>query len=740
MTPHKKTVFALVLGASSFPLCEPIQHSGGDAFQASAKKFVDCLSNLFGTDWISNEAQFLSLFDDPDGAAEQIRKISLFLQRANNDGHHLLIYYVGHGGFVDHEEYYLALKSTRLNYERISALPIKVLADTIKLEFAKGNVYLVLDCCFAGAAVRSFQSGSLERSILNANRKAFPRTGTAVFCASSKDNVALSQGSGDLTQFSECLTEVLEKGIPGAESHLSLRTISAAVRKRGERFGYQQIDPDLHSPRQEGTDASDHAFIPNAAHPNAYTVDQPRSAIPENLGLKNLRTTNQDPSQPYETKGRWWWSLGVAVAVIIGIGIFFALFVRVPNVVGTAKDEAVQELTNSGFDVKAKEVLSERADFDEVVELNPAPGSWALRGSEVDILVSGYFVQIPNLLSELVEDGSRTLNELGLKTTLHEIREETTPFRAIVKMHPAPGGWARKGSYVDLTFSGFFVQVPDLLGDDGNQAVQFLRELNLVATVREVGGAQGRHGEVIELVPPPGTRIRSGSLIEVAIRKRTPVVVPRVKNLSVDVAATMLESAGFRVETRYEESNEATVGKVIEQDPEGGESSVPGGVVSISVANGWKRRTVKELNSEFRRLGYTPRMASVLDRRNEKAVLEIQSRLGLIATQLEPVELVRLLKTLVLVPTFSTEKYEDVQRALTALGLSPKKNVVSRDQFSYFCAILVKTFIVKSISPPGGSVLKKGSVVIIDVHEEWSIEPDPLAARPGCEQRGYEPL
>ena len=223
------------------------------------------------------------------------------------DHHHLIIYYVGHGGFIDQDEYFLALRNTREYYERTSSLVIKALADVVKLDFPKGNVYIVLDCCFAGAAVQSFQSGMLSRTLNDANKRIFPGIGTTILCASSRDRVALSQGSGNLTQFSECFTEVLEQGIQGAGPYLDLRLIYQAVRTRAEKFGYRRIDPDLHSPRQTGTDAAEHKFIPNAA----YVSDE---------GYNALGLTPETPSQKKNSNGKLRIS-SFSTRVAVGIGI-----------------------------------------------------------------------------------------------------------------------------------------------------------------------------------------------------------------------------------------------------------------------------------------------------------------------------------------------------------------------------------------------------------------------------------
>ena len=570
MASEYSNVFAIVLGASEFPNYGPIRIHGGDAFKASAKKFTHCLGQLFGSNWLSSHTQFLDLFDSTDNPDDLIKKISSFLKTANGDEHHLMIFYVGHGGFIDPEEYYLVLRNTREHHERTSGLTIKALADVVRLEFSKGNLYLILDCCFGGAAVKSFQLGNLTPIINFANKKAFPRVGTSVFCASSKESVALSKGTKKLTQFSECFTEVLEQGIQGEGQLLTLRSIAQAVRSRGERFGYDQVYPGLHSPQQQGTDAADHQFIPNVAYKNgdySFGTSSPHESGYTVIKFNGLRQW---------LKKSWIvWGLGIVFLCIVALialqyGKPTKIPVNVPTVEGLAEDDK-----------------------------NP---------------------------------------------------------------------------------------------DDSN------------------------------LGKP--TKI--------------PVNVPTIERLAEDEAKRKLESAGLQVGTQYVKSDEVEFGFVIRQQPDGGEPVFSGSTVEIRVSDGLTKDSVRKLMHEFQRLGYMTNVASNLSKNEMEDILNIQSDYGLSSEKLEILSLLQKLSSMVRIPRFTQNDYDDVEKELTEIGLTARRNIVSRDSFNYICAILEKTYVLKSTSPSMETIVEKGSVVTVKVHEKWSTKPDPDAIFPDCMNPVYE--
>ena len=277
MPVNLKRTIVVVLGASKFPNHPSFQDSGGTAFQASASAFADCLEKHFGSEW--RRDYLLDLFDSEASAREQVKELEKFLRQHRSESDRLILYYVGHGSFYSGNEYFLAVRDTEKEYESYSGLVTSALAGAIRRHFAKGKSYLILDCCFAGEVVEAFQSDALTRKVDEDTFRAFPEMGTSLLCASSKHDVALSTGTCQLTQFSECLVEVLVKGINGKGETLNLRDVGTAVGDMvREKFGVAAVNPEVHSPRQQSHDIAELPLFPNAAYRPTLEALRPKLA------------------------------------------------------------------------------------------------------------------------------------------------------------------------------------------------------------------------------------------------------------------------------------------------------------------------------------------------------------------------------------------------------------------------------------------------------------------------------
>lgn len=257
---------AVIFGASEFQLYPAFDKSeGGPAFDASSRAFRASLEAQFGADWLSTNV--LDLFNSKDPAADQAQRLRKFLLANRENATRLILYYVGHGGFFAGQEYFLALRTTEKDNEHFTGLSARALADVVGKTFVHGQVYIVLDCCFAGEAMRHFQSDEVNRQVETKTLEAFPAAGTALLCASSKDKVAVSKGQADCTQFSECLTDVLLNGVADGRELLTLRDVGVATTNRIQsRFGQEAVHPEIQSPRQtDGVDPADQPLFHNRA-------------------------------------------------------------------------------------------------------------------------------------------------------------------------------------------------------------------------------------------------------------------------------------------------------------------------------------------------------------------------------------------------------------------------------------------------------------------------------------------
>jgi hypothetical protein len=248
---------AIILGAKQFPKHQKLDNVAfGRSAEAVLAYFQDGLK--------LRSEQILNLFDDPSTMIDMDERIANFLVQRTTVKN-ILVFYVGHGGFLKDREYYLAIHSTAKGREHTTGLRIKALAETFSLHIGEKNLFLILDCCFAGEAVKEFQSAEMGQLVESKTFDALPGTGTALLVAASKDEPAISPKDNPFTMFCESFLEVLTIGIPGRPAKLSLSEVTVQTQVLIKtRYGQKGVFPEVHSPRQRGVDVASIPIFPNA--------------------------------------------------------------------------------------------------------------------------------------------------------------------------------------------------------------------------------------------------------------------------------------------------------------------------------------------------------------------------------------------------------------------------------------------------------------------------------------------
>ena len=277
-SPSPQTTLAILLGASQWPHCLEFQHS--HAFSNSAQRLKTYLLDprQFGVSPIN----ILDLFDVNQSADDIDRSIGDFLDRrlvemraSGSAARDLLVYYVGHGGFVGSQaEYFLAIRRTRSDNLRASSIGIASLADTLKEKARRLRRIVILDCCFAAAAFHSFQSApgqvALQQTVDAFKEKSegtgYPQRGTTLFCSSGPKVPSRISQNGHHTIFTDALLNVLTAGNPHQPSkpYLSLRDLTLLTTELLADAS-DAPRPYLHSPDQSEGDIADIPFFPNVA-------------------------------------------------------------------------------------------------------------------------------------------------------------------------------------------------------------------------------------------------------------------------------------------------------------------------------------------------------------------------------------------------------------------------------------------------------------------------------------------
>jgi serine/threonine-protein kinase len=133
-----------------------------------------------------------------------------------------------------------------------------------------------------------------------------------------------------------------------------------------------------------------------------------------------------------------------------------------------------------------------------------------------------------------------------------------------------------------------YAHVPRVAGRQFNDASDLLQRAGFV--VRQ-GPEENSHtvpaGTVIRSIPPPGTRLQKGKVVQLIVSKGPELLlVPDVHSIAETVARDRLETAGFTVTVKRASSETIGKGKVIDQSPENGEKLEKGSAVTITVSTG----------------------------------------------------------------------------------------------------------------------------------------------------------
>jgi hypothetical protein len=150
------------------------------------------------------------------------------------------------------------------------------LARTITSCAPNARRLIVIDACFAAAAVPDWLRQSDVASLIQKSTfDALSERGTALLCASSSADVALTPRNGKYTMFSGALIGALEEGDPEFPEKLSPSDIEHIVRTRIlEAFQHDGVTPEIHMPDKREGDISKIPIFPNRASRVSYLSDQ----------------------------------------------------------------------------------------------------------------------------------------------------------------------------------------------------------------------------------------------------------------------------------------------------------------------------------------------------------------------------------------------------------------------------------------------------------------------------------
>ncbi|MCX6444490.1 MAG: Stk1 family PASTA domain-containing Ser/Thr kinase [Actinobacteria bacterium] len=125
--------------------------------------------------------------------------------------------------------------------------------------------------------------------------------------------------------------------------------------------------------------------------------------------------------------------------------------VALTSYIGKSSDQAINELTDAGFDVKSKYDFSETLLTGEVISQKPEGGKSADKGSKIEIIISkgSQFAYIPDTIGVDESKVVQALKDLGLKVSVKKIGKKK--IKKVIAVSPKAGSKVKRGSTVTIT-------------------------------------------------------------------------------------------------------------------------------------------------------------------------------------------------------------------------------------------------------------------------------------------------
>ena len=135
------------------------------------------------------------------------------------------------------------------------------------------------------------------------------------------------------------------------------------------------------------------------------------------------------------------------VNIVISLGVEQVAF---SDYKGKSGEQALNELTDAGFEVKTKYVYSEDLPIGAVISQTPGAGQ-ADKGSTITLLVSkgSEFVFVPNVFSVSEAKAVAALKDLDLKPNVKKVGNKKT--KVVTNVSPKVGTKVKRGSTVTIT-------------------------------------------------------------------------------------------------------------------------------------------------------------------------------------------------------------------------------------------------------------------------------------------------
>ncbi|MFF4897363.1 Stk1 family PASTA domain-containing Ser/Thr kinase [Streptomyces sp. NPDC001068] len=287
-------------------------------------------------------------------------------------------------------------------------------------------------------------------------------------------------------------------------------------------------------------------------------------------------------------------TLVVAVLVLFGAGtgiwyINSGQFTKVPPLLSKTEAQATTRLQEAGLDIgKVEHAYSDTVKRGTVISTDPAAGRRIRSNDSVALTISDgpETVKVPDVQGRAQARARELLKAEGLEPGMvtREFSDDV-PKGSVISTDPGAGSERHAGTAIALVVSkGSPVEVPDVTGDDLDDARRELQEAGLKVTVSATEvTSEYDQGQVARQTPGGDAQAAEGDTVTLTLSKGPEMVeVPDVVGATVEDATRLLEKSGFRV--KEDRGLLGLFGDTVKQQSvTGGQQAPKGSTIAITI-------------------------------------------------------------------------------------------------------------------------------------------------------------
>ncbi len=279
----------------------------------------------------------------------------------------------------------------------------------------------------------------------------------------------------------------------------------------------------------------------------------------------------------------------VALAILNGQREQAGELVAVPTLEGMTEQAALQELQELNLTMERLEEPSQDVDAGLVVRSAPESGEEVATGSSVQVWISAGpdAVEIPQVAGMTQEQATAELREAGFEVSSVEFENAPrVPRNEVTKTVPAAGESVPLDTAIVLYVASGQVDLPDLVGQTREAALQTLDDLGLSSRITEEETSQAPADSVVAQDRSPGQVPQNTSVgLTIAIAPTTAAIPADLVGKTYEAAAAQLTALGL-VPVRADVDSDEPVGQVISSEPNRGTTVDIGSEVTLNVSRG----------------------------------------------------------------------------------------------------------------------------------------------------------